>query len=201
MHFISILGTQEEAAHAYDMAAIEYRGMNAVTNFDLSTYIRWLRSSANSNPSQDPATNSQPIQTTPNRPNPVEDIGFSFNSNSFSMEKPCNIFPKKQELIERKMPISPSNKSLTSSSSSSPTALGLLLRSSMFKELVEKNSNSNSNASDEEMEGNDTKKHRSNPSVEDEFGGIFSYSGISNEFKEESGSPFFKPSFFQLTNN
>ena len=186
------------------MAAIEYRGMNAVTNFDLSTYIRWLRSNANSNPSQDPTTpttNSQSIQTTPNHPNPVEDIGFSFNSNPFSMEKPCNIFPQKQELIERKMPISPSNKSLTSSSSSSssPTALGLLLRSSMFKELVEKNSNSN--ASDEEMEGNDTKKHRSNPSVEDEFGGIFNYSGISSDFKEESGSPFFKPSFFQLTNN
>ncbi|XP_073152410.1 AP2-like ethylene-responsive transcription factor At1g16060 [Henckelia pumila] len=36
--YLGTYGTQEEAAVAYDMAAIEFRGLNAVTNFDINNY-------------------------------------------------------------------------------------------------------------------------------------------------------------------
>lgn len=35
---MNFIGTQEEAAEAYDIAAIKFRGLNAVTNFDMSRY-------------------------------------------------------------------------------------------------------------------------------------------------------------------
>ncbi|KAJ8529366.1 hypothetical protein K7X08_036201 [Anisodus acutangulus] len=41
--YLGTFSTQEEAAAAYDMAAIEYRGPNAVTNFDISRYADKLK--------------------------------------------------------------------------------------------------------------------------------------------------------------
>ncbi|CAN4111336.1 unnamed protein product [Withania somnifera] len=41
--YLGTYSTQEEAAAAYDLAAIEYRGPNAVTNFDISKYADKLK--------------------------------------------------------------------------------------------------------------------------------------------------------------
>ncbi|XP_022756546.1 AP2-like ethylene-responsive transcription factor AIL5 isoform X2 [Durio zibethinus] len=45
--YLGTFSTQEEAAEAYDIAAIKFRGLNAVTNFDMSRYD--VKSIVNSN--------------------------------------------------------------------------------------------------------------------------------------------------------
>ncbi|KAL9224145.1 hypothetical protein vseg_000211 [Gypsophila vaccaria] len=47
--YLGTYATQEEAATAYDIAAIEHRGPNAVTNFDLSRYVHLLNQNNNNN--------------------------------------------------------------------------------------------------------------------------------------------------------
>lgn len=139
-----------------------------MTNFDLSTYIRWIRPGSNAFiTSKEPRTDgeNQAVTLTSSTFFPGEHpLPFS-NYNLWATDDMSS--PPKQEYQTEQI-------SGVAEKTSPRTALSVLLRSSIFRELVEKNSN----ASDSEVEGDGMKSEQQLGS-DDEFGLTY-FDGITN---------------------
>ncbi|KAJ4750982.1 AP2-like ethylene-responsive transcription factor [Rhynchospora pubera] len=101
--YLGTYSTEEEAAQAYDLAAIEFRGPHAMTNFDISCYTDnplLLSQTQPENPPQQESFQTELRESDPIKPVELEGQITGENSiehlmGDFYMEQPCiDEYPK-----------------------------------------------------------------------------------------------------------
>lgn len=130
------------------MAAIEYRGLNAVTNFDLSRYVKWLKphhhASSYVNPNHDLVNPNNILQDTSSISSTLDGSSSNhhhdFNLSFFNNNQQSAGATSANTETPTSQPVRP----VTATS-----ALGLLLQSSKFKEMMEMTTTTITTASSE----------------------------------------------------